>query len=257
MKKFALTAALGVLLLSGAPAFGDTALGVRPVIGVVMPTENVVSSVIPGSLAGTLGIEKGDRILTVNGTAVTDVAQLRAALGTLQVGGDVTIVFERNGQKMTKSGKFATLNNPFTAFEVKEGVGLPGQIEVGWTVDRVSKLLGVAPVAVPEGYHNYPGTAWGKTADDRWLLRRDVLGVDVGVVSGKVDWIGFFYPMVAKTSAGVNTVGTRADVIAKYGQPASQTTDAELTWFHYPAKGLSISLSGDDVRHFIVYAPRP
>ena len=157
---------------------------------------------------------------------------------------------------MSRTAPFTPPANPFKAFVIQEGRGLPSEIEVGWPADRVARLL-AAPITVVERSHDYqayPGTAWPAAGSKRMLVQREILGVTAGVVDGRVDWLDFFYPMIAKTTEGAATVSTEDEVVARYGKPESTTEDAPSTWYHYPSRGVSFAIAGDHVRRIVVYA---
>lgn len=59
----------------------------------------VVSQVKPGSTADSAGIEAGDVILQVDGRDVTSSADLRARIGVIRAGEDVTVTILRDGER--------------------------------------------------------------------------------------------------------------------------------------------------------------
>jgi regulator of sigma E protease len=73
-------------------------------VGVPTGVEPEVEQVVPGSLASDLGLEKGDRIVSVDGAAVVEWQDLQGTVGEKRPGDEVTLVTERNGEREEHSG---------------------------------------------------------------------------------------------------------------------------------------------------------
>jgi len=71
-----------------------------------------VSEVVAGATAQILGVEVGDRILTINGKAIKGIADLQAVLGGAKVGDSVTIGLDRNGSPLNFTGPLAAKPKP-------------------------------------------------------------------------------------------------------------------------------------------------
>lgn len=61
----------------------------------------IVVSVIPMSPAYVAGFQKGDVIVSVNGTKVTDVTHFRYLLHKNEIGDTITVIYNRNGTEKT------------------------------------------------------------------------------------------------------------------------------------------------------------
>lgn len=110
---------LVILLLAGAAVAADPATAaasapiLRPSFGWSVPDGAVpdpaspglpVVEVRPGGTAATLGVEAGDRILSINGKPVRSGDDVRTFLAQAQIGAPVTVEFSRNGQVRSASG---------------------------------------------------------------------------------------------------------------------------------------------------------
>ncbi len=63
----------------------------------------VVGSVMPGSAAEAAGIQKDDRFISINGHDVLNFTDLQRLVRLTEFGKDLTVVIERNGERMTKT----------------------------------------------------------------------------------------------------------------------------------------------------------
>lgn len=59
-----------------------------------------IYSVAEGSAAEQAGLQNGDRIVSINGTPVSNASEVKTQVGTVAVGETVTIVVSRNGQEV-------------------------------------------------------------------------------------------------------------------------------------------------------------
>jgi poly(3-hydroxybutyrate) depolymerase len=66
----------------------------------------VVEIVAPESVAEAIGIEAGDTIVKLDDTKVTNISELREALGKKSPGDDVRVTVERGGKQLELKGKF-------------------------------------------------------------------------------------------------------------------------------------------------------
>jgi membrane-associated protease RseP (regulator of RpoE activity) len=71
-----------------------------------------VSEVVAGATAQTLGVEVGDRLLSINGKAIKGIADLQAILGGSKVGDTVTVSLDRNGSTLNLTGPLAAKPKP-------------------------------------------------------------------------------------------------------------------------------------------------
>lgn len=245
-----------VLLLATAVHGDQVALGIRPILGVAMPEKNIVESVIPGSLAETMQLQKGDRVVAVNGRPVAGVDDVRSALRELQLGATLELEIVRDGKRLKRSAPYVAPKNPFREFVITEGTGLSGQLEVGQS-ESDATAVGLSPPVGEQvyDYSLYPSPRWAHLKGRGVVLRADALGVAAGFLDGKADWVSIAYPMVARTSAGLTTLSTRADVVSTYGRPASTLEDKPGAWYNYPSRGISVSVMGDKVLRILVYKP--
>lgn len=90
-------------VLSG-DASGSVVIGRNAALGIqVLNTEDgsagaIVAGIIEGSAAEAAGLQKGDKITSVNGESITDAAQLSELIRSFKIGDTVTITIERAGQ---------------------------------------------------------------------------------------------------------------------------------------------------------------
>ncbi|MFW5698957.1 MAG: PDZ domain-containing protein, partial [Planctomycetota bacterium] len=86
----------------------------RPFLGITIAADEagaafdargvLIDSVIVGSTADTLGLAVGDRLLSLNDTAVANAADLERAAREIGVGADLSIELERKGEQQTLTG---------------------------------------------------------------------------------------------------------------------------------------------------------
>lgn len=69
----------------------------------------LIAQVTPDSPAAEAGLEAGDIVTTVNGTAISDANAMANAIGLLKIGDEVDITFVRNGESQTAT---ATVGDP-------------------------------------------------------------------------------------------------------------------------------------------------
>ncbi len=76
------------------------------------PTGAVVKEVVPDSPAAKAGLQAEDRILSVGGTEILDVAHLRTVLGRWFAGDKVEVVVQRGEEKQTIEAELAVAPPP-------------------------------------------------------------------------------------------------------------------------------------------------
>lgn len=76
----------------------------------------VVQQVFEGSAAEDMGLEEEDVIHKINGTEVGSIEALVEKIGTLEPGEEVEVEFDRNGDKMLKTGKLKSRKDHQGAF---------------------------------------------------------------------------------------------------------------------------------------------
>jgi serine protease Do len=110
----------------------------------------VVAAVQPKSPAAEAGIKPADKIIQINGHAISRHAQLKHALGPLYAGDEIQLVIMREGTQIETT---ATLTDKLTAFE---------QPFLG-----ILPLRGADAVTVRHVYADSPAAAAGLQAGDR------------------------------------------------------------------------------------------
>lgn len=149
---------LGVTVDENAASF-DPALGLP------------VMAVIPGSSAAALGIQAGDRLLSLNGKGLRSQPDLAAALGAVKVGDTVTIELTRKtgdkDEKKTVSGaiqerpQVRTLNRDLAALR-DEVLQLRGKAEdkksitLAEVLRQLKEIEANLPAAVADFKKQYP-----------------------------------------------------------------------------------------------------
>ena len=85
-----------------------------------------VDEVEPGTFAAQSGVESGDQIVRVNGTATEDWREFQTTVSAEEPGEDVTLLVERNGQERAFSGELS--ENPRDPWEwVRRGQACGGR----------------------------------------------------------------------------------------------------------------------------------
>jgi hypothetical protein len=106
-----------VKILSSGPA-SNAAVAVLALVGVLVVTSGIVPSiplvvdrVVEGYPAAAAGIEPGDRIVSVNGSPVHSLQDLRSSFSAAGIGGTVTVGVERGGKVLEFHVKLADIGN--------------------------------------------------------------------------------------------------------------------------------------------------
>ncbi|MEM9302610.1 MAG: PDZ domain-containing protein, partial [Pseudomonadota bacterium] len=82
-------------------------IGVQPAAPPAGEAGALIQQVLPDSTAARLGIEAGDRIVKIDGTAINDVPALFEAAGKLTANAPITVSFVRAGETRTARGAVA------------------------------------------------------------------------------------------------------------------------------------------------------
>jgi len=85
-----------------------------------------VAELVPGATGQVLGIEVGDRILSINGRTTKNLTDLQAVLGNAKVGDNVTFTFQRGGSEQSITGPL---------------MAKPKPVNVGAEVSKAQKAL--------------------------------------------------------------------------------------------------------------------
>jgi uncharacterized protein len=83
-----------------------------PFLGTAMRTSEagvVIDRVVPGSTAAAIGLQPGDKIVSVDGQPVADAASFIATIGRKRAGDAATIVLQRGTETLTKHGTLAPM----------------------------------------------------------------------------------------------------------------------------------------------------
>jgi len=112
-----LLAPAGVLLRRAAPD--------RPFLGMVIDNGTATISQPPqaGSSVYAAGLTLGDRIVSMDGVAITGMADVRNAAGARKPGDTVVVAFERRGE--LREARVALLPNPQMEIVTYEAAGMP------------------------------------------------------------------------------------------------------------------------------------
>lgn len=122
---FLLTASLSLAaVLPGATAEGDAEAQPnrsqeqhqRPYLGITpdrsaanMDGGVTIARVFPNSTASALGLASGDRITAINGQTISSQDDLVRLLGTIGVGNDIALTWQRDGSEMQADGTLSSL----------------------------------------------------------------------------------------------------------------------------------------------------
>jgi len=121
-----------------------------------------IVSVVPDSLAHTIGLEADDELLKVNGKSVDNRDELKAQLSP---GSDVCIIFKKDGETRTKCGTLSNEKEPKLGIQYRENVPMVKAIPMSF---EMTYLLST------EYIKNFVETIYG--------LQIDKLSGPVGIV---------------------------------------------------------------------------
>lgn len=115
----------------------------------------IVDGVVPGSPAAIAGIQKGDLIRSINGSAINDFSEIKQIV-TLNTGEALAIGLERHGHVLTVMAepKMTTLNDPFGGKNRMMGLGITNIVKP----DRITRV------------HFGPVQAVDAACEQTWLI---------------------------------------------------------------------------------------
>lgn len=142
-----------------------------------------VAAVRVGSPAAEAGVQPGDRILEVEGSAVRRHAEIRQLLGPLDAGSSVAIVIDRDGQRVSMTPTLVGEIPPFEPQmfglwvtedeDIQVSAVFPGSPaeQAGFEVDDAIQALGENPVESVEQLRKQVMTLRGDQATTATVLR--------------------------------------------------------------------------------------
>jgi regulator of sigma E protease len=159
-------------------------------VGVPTDATTEIEKVVPASLAAEVGVQSGDRIVSVNGQEIESWSQFQETLGGQQPGDEVTLGVDRGGEQKEFSGELvADPENPERA------------------------IVGVQPVVTETSYGPFEALWLGV---DRTVQIIGLFGWFIGqLVTGQVS----FFDSV---SSPIGVVGASSDVAAQGAQSFAQ-----------------------------------
>jgi membrane-associated protease RseP (regulator of RpoE activity) len=226
----------------------DKALGIRPILGIqteTLPTGEEglrVDAVMPASIAERIGIEAGDVVLALNERPLRAIGDLRSALQDLRRGDRLAVRYRRGTQVVEKEDRLADVP-VLASYEIVEGKGIPGVVQLGDPRETVEKTLGPAPGVMER--------------DGSVILGYPAMGMTLQLLQGgdkmRVAVIRVQYPFVGRTRRGVLTTGPRDAIAAAYKgvpvQPLGQSGDL------YPSLGIRFVSVGGFIQEVYVLPP--
>lgn len=122
----------------------QTDTSTRPYLGLrlaAVEDSAVIHRVLPGSPADEAGLQEGDVITSVNGTAVVSAAEVSDAVAALSVGDSVSLGIERDGEASTVDVVLGSApNRPVRAAERQHGARLAYDADAQtWQVEALSE----------------------------------------------------------------------------------------------------------------------
>lgn len=263
MPTFVLAALLASLLL-GVPAASapdppnasampiEQMVGLHPILGVQIDTQAqtrglLVDAVLPGSIAAHMGLEPGDILTEINGVALDALETLHDQLGRLRHGDRLLLRYRHGSEKREKRDDLARVPT-LPTYEIKEGVGLPGVIELGWTRAQVEAILGP-----PAGE---------KQGDGVLYLAWPFHGITVALFGSgdplRVMQFSVEYPLVCRTSRGLVTGAMRGALDIAYKGESIDTRISESGMAIDTVTSLGIQFRSVDGRiRRVSVIPRP
>lgn len=142
-----------------------------------------VTGVLEGTPAEALGLETGDVIVEVGGTAVADPAALGDAVGEHEPGDKVKVVWYRDGKKMSGSTELAESHSVAYTFRHE-----PGHGDLEWDMENyygdVADMEPRAFLGVTPGEGEGEGASIGSVEDG---TAAETMGIQKGDVITKVN----------------------------------------------------------------------
>lgn len=223
------------------PPPAEQVIGLHPILGVQIDTQAqtrglLVDAVLPKSIAARMALEPGDILLELNGVPLLSMETLHAQLSRLVRGHRLEVKY-RHGSEMRKKTDDLRDVPQLATYEIVEGKGLPGVLEIGYTRDQV-----VASLGQPLGEKQGEGVVY---------LAYPFHGITVALIEGggqmRVMQFSVEYPLVCRTSRGLVTGATRGALDAAYKGDAIDTrvTESGMTIDTIPSLGIQFrSLDG-------------
>ena len=96
----------------------DVTPDIASAIGLAQPTGALVAKVEPNSPAAKAGLRQGDVVLSINGAAVRNSADLRNRVGLVRVGENIEVTYRRGEDE--RSTRMRVANIPTPASQAQE-----------------------------------------------------------------------------------------------------------------------------------------
>lgn len=230
----------------------EQVVGLHPVLGVQIDTQAqtrglLVDAILPKSIAARMALEPGDILLELNGVPLLAMETLHAQLSRLLRGERLEVKYRHGSETLTKSDDLRDVPR-LTTYEIIEGKGLPGVLEIGYAREQV-----VASLGQPLGERQGEGVLY---------LAYPFHGITVALIDGggqlRVMQFSVEYPLVCRTSRGLVTGALRSALDVAYKGDAIDTrvTESGMTIDTIPSLGIQFrSIDGRIGRVSVI--PRP
>lgn len=195
-------------------------MGLHPILGVQIDNNAqtrglLVDAVLPQSIATRMALEPGDILIELNRTPLLSMETLHALLSRLVRGDKLALKYRHGSEVREKSDDLRDVPK-LGSYQIVEGKGLEGVIEIGWTRARLEETLG-KPLGERAG-------------EGSFYLAYPFHGITVAFLEGggqmRVMQFSIEYPLVCRTSRGLVTGSPRGAIDAVY---KGETLDTRVT----------------------------
>jgi hypothetical protein len=157
--------------------FANQPASTRAALGVTLSEDMTINRVQPGSPAARMGLQVGDRLITLNGERFDSADLMIASISQQPLDQDVEIVFDRNGQESRMTGRldswqmvFAGSSNaqPYSAMRPIDSGAMNGATAPSGTVSSDNCCCGAGQAAYPATIDYGYAPTWSSNYAPTW-----------------------------------------------------------------------------------------
>jgi membrane-associated protease RseP (regulator of RpoE activity) len=149
----------------------------RAALGVTLAEDMTINRVQPGSPAARMGLQVGDRLITLNGERFDSADLMIASISQQPLDQDVEIVFDRNGQESRMTGRLdswqmvfagSSSAQPYSAMRPIDNGTMNGATAPSGTVSSDNCCCGAGQAAYPATIDYGYAPTWSSNYAPTW-----------------------------------------------------------------------------------------